>query len=1233
MSRACSVSALVLVVVVGCLATIGTSAGRRLRDQCATLGNAASFVVFSDGSFNSSESAGTSITGRIAAAGNITLDGISVNPAAGDASPTAITGADFIAGNTGHGGTLNGGVRYAGSINVAPNFTVSGGRDHAPPPFSFQSEFDALSDLSGAWANIAQTPGATVVLDPNSHALQLTGSDSGLNVFRVSAADLQAAAGIVVNLTRPGATALINVTGTQLSLAPQYMNVSGSASERTLMWNLPNATSLSVTHGVAWKGVILAPSATVTTANRPQLSGQLIARTIPTSDWVLNYVPFDGCLPSGLASPHLSSSASASVRLGEPSASISDVAHLSDGAAPTGTITFKLYGPGDEDCSGRVFFSSVSTANGNGYYGSGAFTPDAAGTYRWVVHYSGDQNNHPAGPTACDDSAEMVKVSRAATSLSSDVPHDVVPAGTEIHDTATLTGGAAPGGTLTFKLFGPNDDTCSAAPIFDATIGFDGGGPHNSPGFTPPAAGTYRWVVSYSGDRNNEPAGPTRCGDASETVELRKAQPDVATEASPRTTLGGQISDSATLTGGSDPTGTITFTAYGPNDRGCTRDPAASSTVEVSRGNDTYTSDQFRPTAVGVYRWVARYSGDRNNNDAASRCGDLGEDVVVSPPPRARPVLSSTAPAAATAGRLMRDTAHLGGGDNPTGVISFRVFGPSNRECRLPPAGFSVVRVSSGNGDYKSRPFRPTTPGIYRWVVLYSGDLHNRHAGPTACGDEAETVVVSRATTAVRTAASASVTIGGAVHDTAILIGGSNPRGRISFRLYGPNDATCSRAPAFFTQQRVFGNGVQRSPTFMPQRAGIYRWTAHYSGDLSNRSAATACGDRHEDVTVRRAAPALSTSASPVGTLGRGPRVRAAGLTIYDAATLTAGVDPTGAITFALYGPNDRACSRAPVFTTAVTVTGNGTYNSQPFTPIASGIYRWVATYSGDANNRPAGPTGCGDRAESVRVVVPAIPALASSASQAVTVGGAIYDTAHLSGGFRPTGTISFRLYGPANHGCTGTPVFAASVRVRGNNDYASPPFVPTAAGSYRWVAHYSGDARNKPAGPTGCDDQAEATTVRNADVNPVATSLSTTASASPQLGSPVYDVAHLRGGLDPGGTITFELFGPNDQTCTGAPAFTAVTSVNGSGDYRSSSFVVPKPGTYHWVATYSGDLGNVGSGPTTCGDSAEIAVVGSDPGPNPSDGPNHGPNVPSHRPKPPHRPKPAPIATPPFTG
>src|SRR5207248_8927045 len=143
---------------------------------CASLGDAAGFVVFSDGDFSSATRRGTSITGRIGAARNVTLDGVFVGPAPGDSTPTVIAGGDFTAGRTTRaGGTVNGGVRYGDSYRVADNFTVNGGAEHLPPPFSFGSNFAALRDLSRGWGRIAQSPGATVVLNPHSHALELTG--------------------------------------------------------------------------------------------------------------------------------------------------------------------------------------------------------------------------------------------------------------------------------------------------------------------------------------------------------------------------------------------------------------------------------------------------------------------------------------------------------------------------------------------------------------------------------------------------------------------------------------------------------------------------------------------------------------------------------------------------------------------------------------------------------------------------------------------------------------------------------------------------------------------------------------------------------------------------------------------------------------------------------------------------------------------------------------------------
>jgi hypothetical protein len=95
-----------------------------------------------------------------------------------------------------------------------------------------------------------------------------------------------------------------------------------------------------------------------------------------------------------------------------------------------------------------------------------------------------------------------------------------------------------------------------------------------------------------------------------------------------------------------------------------------------------------------------------------------------------------------------------------------------------------------------------------------------------------------------------------------------------------------------------------------------------------------------------------------------------------------------------------------------------------------------------------------------------------------VDLGDAIHDTATLSGGFNPTGSITFKLYGPNDSNCTGTAIFTNTVTVNGNHNYASDEFTPKAAGTYRWIANYSGDANNA-ATNNACNDANENVVVK----------------------------------------------------------------------------------------------------------------------------------------------------------
>src|SRR5262249_35386286 len=142
-----------------------------------------------------------------------------------------------------------------------------------------------------------------------------------------------------------------------------------------------------------------------------------------------------------------------------------------------------------------------------------------------------------------------------------------------------------------------------------------------------------------------------------------------------------------------------------------------------------------------------------------------------------------------------------------------------------------------------------------------------------------------------------------------------------------------------------------------------------------------------------------------------------------------------------------------------VTVSGNGSYTTPtgftlPTTGAVAGGYVWVAVYSGDNNNVQVSESNpAGEQVE----VSPASPMLAPTASP-ITValpvpGGTLTDSAVLSGGFNPTGSIVFTLTGPGGF------MYTQTDTVTGNGTYtATLPTALTLAGTYTWTATYEGD-------------------------------------------------------------------------------------------------------------------------------------------------------------------------------
>ncbi len=208
--------------------------------------------------------------------------------------------------------------------------------------------------------------------------------------------------------------------------------------------------------------------------------------------------------------------------------------------------------------------------------------------------------------------------------------------------------------------------------------------------------------------------------------------------------------------------------------------------------------------------------------------------------------------------------------------------------------------------------------------------------------------------------------------------------------------------------------------------------------------------------------PALSTTPSP----STGGKV---GVTLTDTAILSGAFNPTGTITFDLYGPDNLTCSGDPIYTyTASDITGDGRYSTPTgFTTTAKGTYDWSVSYSGDDSGNSPASAGCGEpEVVTAPPPAPSSPSLTTTPSAGGEVGVTLTDTAILAGGSTPTGSIVFGLYGPDNLTCSGDPIYTYTASdITGDGSYSTPlGFTTTAAGTYEWTASYSGDDSNKSA-------------------------------------------------------------------------------------------------------------------------------------------------------------------------
>ena len=169
------------------------------------------------------------------------------------------------------------------------------------------------------------------------------------------------------------------------------------------------------------------------------------------------------------------------------------------------------------------------------------------------------------------------------------------------------------------------------------------------------------------------------------------------------------------------------------------------------------------------------------------------------------------------------------------------------------------------------------------------------------------------------------------------------------------------------------------------------------------------------------------------------------------------------------------------------------------------------------------------------------------------------------------TGTVTFNLYAPGDTTCANSiwtnPKPLGTV-TSNSATVTSDSHVVTQAGTYRWIAAYSGDAKNQAVSGQ-CNDPNESTVVNKAPAT-----ITTDAQDTAKLpDATITDTATLAGVTsNAGGEIIFKLYGPDatpgTPTCTegdgGNLVFTSAAGafpVNGPNTYGPVSVEVDKAG------------------------------------------------------------------------
>ena len=580
--------------------------------------------------------------------------------------------------------------------------------------------------------------------------------------------------------------------------------------------------------------------------------------------------------------------------------------------------------------------------------------------------------------------------------------------------------------------------------------------------------------------------------------------------------------------------------------------------------------------------------------------------------PGARPPSPPRRPPTVTIGSPISDVATVTGAPAPapapTGTVTFTVFGPNDATC-AGPADLHQRRPAPRRRPAAHGHVRPLHADRRRHLPVDRGLQRRRQlpgVSPARATPPTRRRSSPRRVATIATQATPTVTIGSPISDTATVTGGPAPApaptGTVSFTALRPQQRHLRRRPAIFTSnaQPLAGGPppTATSADFTPTAPGSYRWIAAYSGDANYPGVTSACNDANETSVVTQAVATIATQATPTVTIGS---------PIRDVATVTGAPGPRSRPHRhgQLHRLRTRTTPPAPAPPSSPAPPGPspaapahghlGPLHARPPPVPTGGSPPTAATPT--TRRSPARATTPTRRRWSPRPVA----TIATQATPTVTIGSPITDVATVTGAAgpgarRPPAPSRFTRLRPQRRHLHRRP--PSSPAPPGPLAGGPPPtatsadFTPTAPGTYRWIAAYSGDA-NYPAVTSACNDANE-TSVVNQGVATVVTQ----ATPNVTIGSPISDVATVTGGPAPAPRPPARSTSPSSAPTTppapappSSPAPTAAAGRRPAADGHLGPFTPTAPGTYRWIAAYSGDA-NYPAVTSVCNDANETSVV-----------------------------------------